>query len=87
MLVHILNVLNKNPVHISQIAIITPKTCLSLVLLLLTCVYPEASAMEFAHVEVKANDGKHEDGKEEQQANLQQRYHSFHNGLQYHLKT
>ena len=43
--------------------------------------------MEFAHVEVEANDGKHEDGKEEQQANLQQRYHSFHNGLQYHLKT
>lgn len=32
---------------------------------LLTCVIPEAGAVEFAHVEVEANDGKHEDGKEE----------------------
>ena len=65
----------------------TPRTCLSLVLLLLTCVYPEAGAMELAHVEVEADDGEHEDGEEEQQADLQQRYHGFHNGLQDHLKT
>lgn len=43
-----------------------PRTCSSLVLILLTCVYPEAGAMEFAHVEVEADDGEHEDGEEEQ---------------------
>lgn len=43
-----------------------PSTCSSLVLLLFTCVYPEAGAMELAHVEVEADDGKHEDGEEKQ---------------------
>lgn len=52
-----------------------------------TSVVSEAGTVELAHVEVQANDGKHEDGKEEQQANLQQRYHGFHDGLQDHLKT
>lgn len=41
--------------------------------------------MEFAHVELQANDGKHEDGKEEQQANLQQRNHGLHDGFEHHL--
>lgn len=53
----------------------------------LTRVIPEAGAVELAHVEVQADDGEHEDGKEEQQANLQQRYHGFHDGLQHHLET
>lgn len=41
--------------------------------------------MEFAHVELQANDGKHEDGKEEEQANLQQRNHGLHDGFEHHL--
>lgn len=57
------------------------------ILLVLTCVRSEAGPMELAHVEVQANDGEHEDGEEEQQANLQQRHHGFHDGLQHHLKA
>lgn len=41
--------------------------------------------MEFAHVELQANDGENEDGKEKKQANLQQRNHGLHDGLQHHL--
>lgn len=52
-----------------------------------TSIVPEAGTMELAHVEVQTNDGKHEDCKEKQQADLQQRYHGFHDGLQDHLKT
>lgn len=37
--------------------------------------------MELSHVEVEADNSEHEDGKEEQQADLQQRYHGFHNRL------
>lgn len=47
--------------------------------LLLTRVYPEAGTMEPSHVEIKADDGEHENCKEEQQTYLQQRYHGFHN--------
>lgn len=49
---------------------LSPRACLCLIFVLPTCVYPEAGAVELAHVEVEANDGEHEDGKKEQQANL-----------------
>lgn len=46
--------------------------------------YPEpwfAGAVQLPAVELQANDGEHEDGKEEQQADLQQGNHRFHDGL------
>lgn len=53
----------------------------------LTSVYPEAGGVELSHVKLHANDGEHDDGKEEQQANLEQRYHGLHDGLEDHLET
>lgn len=41
--------------------------------------------MEFAHVELQADDGENEDGKEEKQADLQQGDHGLHDGFQHHL--
>lgn len=52
-----------------------------------TWVNLEAGGVEFAHVELHADDGKHDDGKEEQQPNLQQGNHGFHDGLQDHLQA
>lgn len=53
----------------------------------LTSLYLEAGGVEFPHVELHPDDGKHYNGEEEQQADLKQRNHGFHYGLQYHLKT
>lgn len=55
--------------------------------LLLTSVELEAGGVEFAHVKLQPNDGKHDNGEEEQQADLKQRNHGFHYGLQHHLET
>lgn len=55
--------------------------------LALTSVYPEAGGVEFAHVKLHSDDGKHDDGEEQQEANLEQRNHGFHYGLQHHLQT
>ena len=44
----------------------------------LTCIAVKAGGVEFAHVELQAYDSKHEDGEEEQQADLQQGDHSLH---------
>lgn len=43
--------------------------------------------MEFAHIELKADDGEHEDGKEEQQPDLQQWNHGLHDGFEHHLQA
>lgn len=43
--------------------------------------------MEFAHVELEANDGEHEDGEEEKQPDLQEWNHGLHDGLEHHLQT
>lgn len=43
--------------------------------------------MEFAHIELKADDGKHENGKEKQQPDLQQWNHGLHDGLEHHLQA
>lgn len=43
--------------------------------------------MELSHVELQAYDGEHEDGHEQQQANLQQGDHSLHNRLEHHLQA
>lgn len=53
----------------------------------LTGVGPEAGGVEFAHVELNPDDGEHDDGEEKQEADLQQRNHGFHDGLQHHLET
>ena len=47
----------------------------------------EAGAVEFSHVKLHPDDGEHEDGEEKQQADLKQRNHGFHYGLQHHLET
>lgn len=47
----------------------------------LTGVDPEAGGVEFAHVELNPDDGEHDNREEEQEANLQQRNHGFHDGL------
>lgn len=43
--------------------------------------------MQLATVELQANDSKHEDGKEEQKANLQKRHHGLHDRLQHDLQA
>lgn len=47
----------------------------------LTSVFIVTGSVEFSHVELQADDGEHEDGHEQEQANLQQRDHSLHDGL------
>lgn len=47
----------------------------------LTGVGPEAGGVEFAHVELNPDDGKHDDSEEEQEADLQQGNHGLHDGL------
>lgn len=46
-----------------------------------------AGVVQLPAVELQANDGKHQDGKEEQQADLQQGNHGLHDGLQHNLQT
>lgn len=53
----------------------------------LTCDFVVAGLVELPHVEFQPNDGKHEDGHEQQQANLQQGNHSLHDGLEDHLEA
>lgn len=53
----------------------------------LTSVDHEAGGVEFAHVKLHPDDGKHDDGEEKQQADLKQGNHGFHYGLQHHLET
>lgn len=43
--------------------------------------------MEFAHVELQPDDGKHHDGEEEEQPNLQQGHHGLHDGLEDNLQA
>lgn len=47
----------------------------------LTCFYIKAGEVELAHVELYTDDGKHNDGKEEQQSNLKKGNHGLHYGL------
>lgn len=47
----------------------------------------QAGVVELAAVELQTDDGKHEDGEEQQQANLQQGHHGLDDGLQHDLKT
>ena len=52
-----------------------------------TCVFVIAGGVELPHVELQADDGEHEDGYEEQQADLQQGDHGLHDGLEHHLQA
>lgn len=53
----------------------------------LTCLVGKAGFMEFAHVELQPDDGKHHDGEEEEQPNLQQGHHGLHDGLEDNLQA
>lgn len=53
----------------------------------LTCEFVVAGGVELSHVELQANDGEHEDGHEQQQADLQQGDHGLHDGLEHHLQA
>lgn len=53
----------------------------------LTGVYLEARHVKFAHVELHTDDGEHDNGEEQQQADLEQGDHGLHDGLQHHLET
>lgn len=43
--------------------------------------------MELAHVKLQPDDGKHHDGEEEEQPNLQQGHHGLHDGLEDNLQA
>lgn len=53
----------------------------------LTCDFVVAGLVELPHVELQPDDGKHEDGHEQQQADLQKGDHGLHNGLEHHLQA
>lgn len=53
----------------------------------LTCLVGKAGFVEFAHVELQPDDGKHHDGEEEEQPNLQQGHHGLHDGLEDNLQA
>lgn len=53
----------------------------------LTSAVLEAGGVEFAHVKLHPNDGKHNNGEEEQQTNLKKWNHGFHYRLQHHLEA
>lgn len=43
--------------------------------------------MQLPTVELQANDSEHQDGEEEQEADLQQGHHGLHDGLQHDLQA
>lgn len=43
--------------------------------------------MQLPAVKLQANDGEHEDSEKEQQANLEERHHSLHDGFQHNLQA
>lgn len=43
--------------------------------------------MKLSAVEFQADDGKHEDGEEQKEADLKQRDHGLHDGLQHNLQA
>lgn len=47
----------------------------------------QASLVKLPAVKLQTNNGKHEDGEEQQKADLEQRDHGFHDGLQYNLQA
>lgn len=50
-----------------------------------TWIVHEARSVQLPTVELQADDSKHQDGKEEQKANLQERHHGLHDGFQHNL--
>lgn len=47
----------------------------------------EARSVQLPTVEFQADDSEHQDGKEEQEADLQERHHGLHDGLQHDLQA
>lgn len=47
----------------------------------------QAGLVKLPTVELQTNDGKHEDGEEQKEADLEQRDHGLHDGLQHNLQA
>lgn len=47
----------------------------------------QAGVMKLPAVELQTDDGKHEDGEEQEKADLEQRDHGLHDGLQHNLQA
>lgn len=47
----------------------------------------QAGVVKLPAVELQTDDGKHEDGKEQEKADLEQRDHGLHDGLQHDLQA
>lgn len=47
----------------------------------------QAGVVKLPAVELQADDGKHEDGEEQEKADLEQRDHGLHDGLQHNLQA
>lgn len=68
-------------------ALTSPRALFSVFFSCLTCDFIVAGLVELPHVEIQSNDGEHEDGHEQQQADLQKGNHGLHNGLEHHLQA
>ena len=54
----------------------------------LTCsICIKASCVEYARVELQADDGEYDNGEENEQRDLEQGSHGFQDRFQHHLKT
>lgn len=47
----------------------------------------QAGLVKLPTVELQTNNGEHEDGEEQEEADLEQRDHGLHNGLQHNLQA
>lgn len=47
----------------------------------------QAGLVKLPAVELQTDDGKHEDGKEQKEADLEKRDHGLHDGLQHNLQA
>lgn len=47
----------------------------------------QAGVVKLPAVELQTDDGKHEDGEEQEEADLEQRDHGLHDGLQHNLQA
>lgn len=47
----------------------------------------QAGVVKLPAVELQTDDGEHEDGEEQEEADLEQRDHGLHDGLQHNLQA
>ena len=79
---------NKNVIKVIVIVIVIPIVIVTLLRALTEDVHGGlAGVVELPAVELQADDGEHEDGEEQEQANLKQRDHGLHDGLEHDLQA